>query len=229
MLVHELMKSNDYDTGEKKMKITIRNGNGRDKLTLSGAIILIIFVLFFAFNYSKFNHNSKAEPEIKPSSYQQSLYNINKNTDNIYIVTLYGKDKNVVSQVEALGNPAVSVIDDHILKFQYSVSGGINTAFFYDTDLGIVSKQYMNDIYAKYGKIVYLKDENKIVVNDIFDDELNYEKVLDNLVFTVPRTNAIYNVKFITANKLRIKYVINKYGMSNEANERVSKTLDIIK
>ncbi|XBX07644.1 hypothetical protein QMP26_05630 [Enterocloster clostridioformis] len=125
----------------------------------------------------------------------------------IYHYLIYNSSGKMVKEDDHYGTPPViKYIDKNTL--QISLSAGTATFFcsYYDIINDRFSKQYFSPLETGYGRIVYQERSGdfKLIVSDIFDEDIYYEEFLLEDVSDV--LSPILEIEFVNKHALHVKY-----------------------
>ncbi len=125
-------------------------------------------------------------------------YSLIETVDGKFAVTLYDKENNVVHTETYLKLPWIEEKTDNILEI--GVSGGDISSLivYYDKERSIVSPFYTESFYLRDNYVAYMKDENTMVLTDIFEDGELYMEVNRNFSDTRHLGGMHHSIKNVT-------------------------------
>ncbi|MFT9495288.1 hypothetical protein [Anaerosolibacter sp.] len=178
--------------------------------------MFVVLILILSISFVSCSKKSAIDNEERQSGSEQTLpqhefaindyYKIVKHSDDRYTLILYSRDKSIMREEEYPREPYISLLENEIIQITLSVGSPASYVHYFDVKTNRISEEFFNPILAEQGKIIIIED-GQLIVSDIFDRSIVYQKIKRNFSATANPSSAILEAKFIENAKLLIVYL----------------------
>ena len=132
-------------------------------------------------------------------------YTCEKVTDG-YEVTLYDKtNKKVYSEIYPK-EPWIKEITEDILEIGISTGSPCSYVFYFQKSDAKISETYYNPILIKNKYIAYMEENRELILTDMFNEGLFYEKIVRNFTETADPISAVINIEMPDDESILLEY-----------------------
>jgi len=140
-----------------------------------------------------------------------NIFDISTEYNREYIYEIFNAHGELVKREGALRRPPVIVyLDEFLLSIEFGVGTGTWMTQYYHITNDIFSETFESPIAIKYNKIAYVlvyENAYKLIVRDIFDKSIYYERFNLKLSPVANPMDALINIEHLYDNRLRVTYL----------------------
>jgi len=161
--------------------------------------VIISLLFFFTFNSSSNLETFENEQE------NEDFYKVVHTNSGDYMLEIFNQEGNVLYARSFPVEPGITKISANRFKIVVSIGSPANYTHFYDIAADRESITYFNLLFSNEDTVVYFKDA-KLIVADIFDEDLFYKEIIRDFSKLANPSYAITSVTIIDSIILQITY-----------------------